>query len=168
MPCRQAYPDRHFPPPVDFLFQESLVYTSILLRRNVSAWISLRGLRRLIRVDTLRRCHNVGFSRGTTHMFNVMIPWAVSLMSRRALKMSYCKTLCVCSIGFEPSPGSSVGSDAGCQSRGCEFESRLGQLSFRRLAKSQCDMRHSSSTNGLSLCGKAASCLGKLLCGILV
>ena len=34
-----------------------------------------------------------------------------------------------------PSPGSSVGSDAGCQSRGCEFESRLGQLSFRRLTK---------------------------------
>ena len=30
----------------------------------------------------------------------------------------------------KPSPGSSVGSDAGCQSRGCEFESRLGQLSF--------------------------------------
>ena len=33
----------------------------------------------------------------------------------------------------ESSPGSSVGNDAGCQSRGCEFESRLGQLSFRRL-----------------------------------
>ena len=30
---------------------------------------------------------------------------------------------------------SSVGSDAGCQSRGCEFQSRLGQLSFRRLTK---------------------------------
>ena len=25
----QAYPDRHFSPPVDFLFQESLLYTSI-------------------------------------------------------------------------------------------------------------------------------------------
>ena len=34
-----------------------------------------------------------------------------------------------------PSPGSSVGSGAGCQSRGCKFESRLGQLSFRRLTK---------------------------------
>ena len=46
---------------VDFLFQESLLYTSILLRRNVSARISLRGLRMLIWVDTLRRVHNVGF-----------------------------------------------------------------------------------------------------------
>ena len=36
---------------------------------------------------------------------------------------------------FPPGPGSSVGIDAGCQSRGCEFESRLGQLSFRRLTK---------------------------------
>ena len=35
----------------------------------------------------------------------------------------------------KPSPGSSVGSDAGCQSQVCEFESRLGQLSFRRLTK---------------------------------
>ena len=33
----QAYPDRHFSPPVDFLFQESLLYTSIPLRRDVSA-----------------------------------------------------------------------------------------------------------------------------------
>ena len=34
------------------------------LRRNVSARISLRGLRRLIWVDTLRRGHNVGFLAG--------------------------------------------------------------------------------------------------------
>ena len=34
-----------------------------------------------------------------------------------------------------PSPGSSVGSNVGCQSRGCEFESQLGQHSFRRLTK---------------------------------
>ena len=34
-----------------------------------------------------------------------------------------------------PSVGCLVGSDAGCQSRGCEFESRFGQLSFRRLTK---------------------------------
>ena len=34
--------------------------------------------------------------------------------------------------------------------------------------KSQCDMRHSFSTNELSPCGKAASCLGRLLCWILV
>ena len=66
------------------------------------------------------------------------------------------------------SPSSSVGSDAGYQSRGCEFESQLGQLSFGRLTKSQCDMRHSFSTNGLSLCGKATSCLERLLCGVLV
>ena len=44
----QAYPDRHFSPSVDFLFEESLLYTSIPLRREVSVWISLRVLRRLI------------------------------------------------------------------------------------------------------------------------
>ena len=37
----QANPDRDFSPPVDFLFQESLLYTSIPLRRNVSARISM-------------------------------------------------------------------------------------------------------------------------------
>ena len=51
----QAYPDRHFSPAVDFLFQESLLYTSITLRWNVSALISLHGLRGLILVDILRR-----------------------------------------------------------------------------------------------------------------
>ena len=61
MHAAQAYPDKHFSPPVDFLFQESLLYTSVPLRRNVSARISLRGVRRLIWVDTLRRAHNVGF-----------------------------------------------------------------------------------------------------------
>ena len=60
----QANPDRHLSPPVDFLFQEALLYTSIPLRRNVSALISLRGLRRLILVDTLRRGINVGFLAG--------------------------------------------------------------------------------------------------------
>ena len=39
----QANPDRHFS------------------RRNVSARIRLRGLRRLIWVDTLHRVHNVSF-----------------------------------------------------------------------------------------------------------
>ena len=57
----QANRDRYFSPPVDFLFQESLLFTSLPLRRNVSARISLRGLRRLIWVDTLRRDHTVGF-----------------------------------------------------------------------------------------------------------
>ena len=60
------------------------------------------------------------------------------------------------------------GNDAGYQSRGCEFESRLGQLSFRRLTKVISTCVNSSSTNGLSLYGKAASCLGRLLCGVLV
>ena len=46
---------------MDFLFQESLLYTSIPLRRNVSTRISLRGLRRVIWVDRLRRVNNVGF-----------------------------------------------------------------------------------------------------------
>ena len=57
----QADSDTHFSPPVNFLFQESLLYTSITLRRNVSARIILRGLRRLIWVDTLRRVYTVGF-----------------------------------------------------------------------------------------------------------
>ena len=41
---------------MDFLFLESLLYTSIPLGRNVRP-----VLRRLILVDTLRRVHNVGF-----------------------------------------------------------------------------------------------------------
>ena len=45
---------------VDFLFQESWLSTSIPMRRSVSAQISLRGLRRLIWVDTLR-VHNAGY-----------------------------------------------------------------------------------------------------------
>ena len=40
-----------------------------------------------------------------------------------------------CLYNRQPSPGSSVGNDAGCQSGGCEFESRLDQLSFRGLTK---------------------------------
>ena len=54
----QAKPGRFFLLPVVILFQESLLYTSIPLRRNVSIRISLR---RLIWIDTLRRGHNVGF-----------------------------------------------------------------------------------------------------------
>ena len=57
----QADPGRQVSPPVDFLFLESLLYTSIPLRGDVSARISLHGLRRLIRIETLRRDHNVGF-----------------------------------------------------------------------------------------------------------
>ena len=33
----QANPDRHLSPPLGFLFQESLIYTSIPLRRNMTA-----------------------------------------------------------------------------------------------------------------------------------
>ena len=48
----------------------------------------------------------------------------------------YIKHIAICLS----SRGSSVGSDACCQSRGCEFESLLSQLSFRRLTS----MRHAS------------------------
>ena len=41
---------------MDFLFHESLLYTSIPIRRNVSPGINLRRLR-----DTLRRVYNMGF-----------------------------------------------------------------------------------------------------------
>ena len=57
----QANPDIHCSPPVDFLFQESLLYTSIPRRRNVSTRITLRGLRKLIWIDKLRGVHTVGF-----------------------------------------------------------------------------------------------------------
>ena len=55
----QANSSRHFSPPVNFLFHESLLNTSIPLRREVSARIILSGLRRLIWVDALRRGYNV-------------------------------------------------------------------------------------------------------------
>ena len=42
--AEQANPDGQFSPPVDFLFQESLLYISTSLKRNVSARISLRRL----------------------------------------------------------------------------------------------------------------------------
>ena len=44
----QAYSNIHCLPPVDFLLQELLLYTYLRLIQNVSARISLRGLRRLI------------------------------------------------------------------------------------------------------------------------
>ena len=61
MPRRLSQVDTYFSPPVDFLFQESLLYTFIHLRRNVSARISVR---RLILVDILCISHNVGFLAG--------------------------------------------------------------------------------------------------------
>ena len=49
-PAAEDNPDRLFSPPVEFLLQESLLYTSISMIRNVSAQISLRGLRSMISV----------------------------------------------------------------------------------------------------------------------
>ena len=60
----QANPDILFSPSVDVLFQESLLYTSIALRRNVSARISLHELRRF----DLGRYIMGGFSGGTAHI----------------------------------------------------------------------------------------------------
>ena len=64
MNAAHAYPDIHFLPPVDFLFQETLLYTSIPPRRNESVRISLREMRRLIWIDALRKGHTVGFLAG--------------------------------------------------------------------------------------------------------
>ena len=62
--------------------------------------------------------------------------------------------------------GPSPGSDAGCQSRGCEFEYQLGQHSFRCLTKvTVTSVIHQWAK---SLCGKAASCLESMLCVELV
>ena len=58
----QANLDRHFSLRVDFLFQEPLLYTSIPLRRNVSARISLRGVHRLIWVDNYAEAIMLVFS----------------------------------------------------------------------------------------------------------
>ena len=87
----QANPDRHFSTSVDFLFQESLLFTSIPMRRNVSAWISMLGLRRLICVDTLRRVHNGGFFRGTAHITKVrkLVVFTISFVSNCFLEIIY-------------------------------------------------------------------------------
>ena len=70
----QANPDGHFSPHVDFLFRESLPYTSFPLKRNVSARISLHRLHRLVWVDTLRNFHNVlVFSLNGSY---VRVPWS--------------------------------------------------------------------------------------------
>ena len=61
MHAAQANPDMYFSLLVDFLFHESLLYTSIPLVLNVSARISLRGMRRLILVDPLRIVHHFSF-----------------------------------------------------------------------------------------------------------
>ena len=77
----QTNPDRHFLPPVDFLFQESLLYTSIPLRRNVSARISLRGQRRLIWSIHYAESIMLVFSR-TAHTSNTSLLEDPSNLSR--------------------------------------------------------------------------------------
>ena len=67
---------------------------------------------------------------------------------------------------FLPSPGSSVGSDAGFQSRCCELEPQLGQYSFQHLTKVTVTFVFHQWAN--SLCGKAASCLESISCWVLV
>ena len=69
MPRRLTKTDT-FLPHLIFMIQESLLYTSIPLRRNVSVRISLHGLCRLIWVNTLRRVHNIGFLVEKAHIMN--------------------------------------------------------------------------------------------------
>ena len=63
-----------------FPFQEALLLTFIPLRWNLSARISLRGLRSLICFDILRGVHNVGFltellmSWKTLALFRILFP----------------------------------------------------------------------------------------------
>ena len=108
-------------------------------------------------------------TKGLVHMEISVSTVTVSCCCIVVYSVEWC-LLPLSTVYFTPSPGSLVGSDEGCQSRGCEFESQLGQHSFRRFDKSHCDLRHTSFTNGLfnSLCGKAASCLESMLCGVLV
>ena len=79
----QANPDRYFSPSMDFLFQESLLYTSILLRRNVSARICMRGLRRLFWVGSLRKVLNVDFLVEWFHMYLTVRPHIVGTHKNR-------------------------------------------------------------------------------------
>ena len=71
-------------------------------------------------------------------------------------------------LGRTWNPGSSVGSKAECQFRGCEFETQLGQNSFRRWQKSmwQTGIVLKWWTN--NICGQSASWLEILLCGVVV
>ena len=55
-------------------------------------------------------------------------------------------------------PGSSVGHIDRCQSRVCEFESKLGQHYFRCLTKVNRQVLFFFHILGNSLCGKATGC----------
>ena len=58
----------------------------------------------------------------------------------------------------------SVGSDAGCQSRGCEFEPPARPTFFPTFDKIHCDTRHSSFTNGLTVYGEKQPVAMKVCC----
>ncbi len=60
-PCRRNPGARHFPLSREIVFQESLLYTLSLIGGEMLGRIRLRVLRKVILVDTLRRCHIVGF-----------------------------------------------------------------------------------------------------------
>ena len=62
-----------------------------------------------------------------------------------------------------PRPGSSVGKDASCQSRGCDFEQLCCSTNILSVV---CQKSLWQRAN--SLCGKSASCLERFLCGLLV
>ena len=49
------------------------------MRQKVSVRVSLRDMLRLIRVDTLRRVHNVGFLAGRLKYIILYIPSGVNL-----------------------------------------------------------------------------------------
>ena len=76
----QAYPNRHFSTPLDFLFQES---SPLSPRRNVSARIILP---RLICVDTLRRGNYVGLLLERLKFFTyVYQAYIISVISYRSI-----------------------------------------------------------------------------------
>ena len=68
------------------------------------------------------------------------------------------------------SPGNPIVSEEGCQSRSYGFVPQLCQHSFRRLVQIKSTRQASFVILQLaqSICGKAASCLGRLLNDVLV
>ena len=65
------------------------------------------------------------------------------------------------SFALLPSTGSSVGSEASCQSRGCEFEFHLGQHFFRRFTKVTVTSVILLSQMGLQSMWRSSLLLGK-------
>ena len=100
----------------------SLAETILLSTNNI-------GCKRQISILEHKKCH---VSRASRYMrvFTVMdeLKWASPLLPEVFTERSKF-------VFFQQYLSyDSVGNDAGCQSRGCEVESRLGQLSFRRLS----------------------------------